>query len=279
MSADALTAWRADRHAGKDALLIADTWEVCDALNTRIHGENTAPGTPTATAARGHRIAATDIIISRQNDPTIEVFDATDSRKNADPVRNGNRWRVTAVDPKNNRVAARRIGDKARAVFSGDYLRQHIHHGYAVTVHAAQGVTSDTTHAVLSDRANRASAYVALTRGRDTNAAYLWEKIAGEDDHEHAEHTAGVHVARRGTSREAAALLRTIAGRDERDRTVMATAAETSPARLACVDIQPVGDSHEGLKAEAALTTFDFPELCPMNPTAYCRGLLAQAQL
>jgi hypothetical protein len=47
----------------------------------------------------------------------------------------------------------------------------------------------------------------------------------------------------------------------------------------ACVDIQPVCDSHEGFKAEAALTTFDFPELCPMNPTARCRGLLAQAQL
>jgi hypothetical protein len=118
MSADALAAWRTDRHAGKDALLIADTWEVCDALNTRIHGEHTAPGAPTATAARGHRIAATDIIVSRHNDPTIEVFDATDIHKSADPVRNGNRWRVTAIDPKNNSVAARRIGDNARAVFS-----------------------------------------------------------------------------------------------------------------------------------------------------------------
>jgi conjugative relaxase-like TrwC/TraI family protein len=232
MSADALTAWRADRHAGKDSILVADTWEVCDALNTRIHGENTPPCAPTATAARGHRIAATDIIISRHNDPTIEVFDATDIRKSADPVRNGNRWRVTAVDPKNNRVAARRIGDNARAVFSGDYLRQHIHHGYAVTVHAAQGVTADTTHAVLSDRANRATAYVALSRGRDANTAYLWERIAGEADHEHAEHTAGVHVARRGTGHDAAALLRTIAGRDQRAQTVMAAAAEASPARL-----------------------------------------------
>jgi conjugative relaxase-like TrwC/TraI family protein len=232
MSADALTGWRADRRAGKDTLLIADTWEVCDALNTRIHGENTASDAPTATAARGHRIAAGDIIISRHNDPTIEVHHSADTRRTADPVRNGNRWQVTAIDAETNRLVARRIGDNPRAVFTGDYLREHIHYGYAVTVHAAQGVTADTTHAVLSDRASRAAAYVALTRGRDTNTAYLWEKIAGEDDHEHADSTPGVHTARRGTGRQAAALLRTIAARDERARTVIATAAEQSPASL-----------------------------------------------
>ena len=37
MAADALDAYLADRAAGKDALLICDTWEIADALNRRLH--------------------------------------------------------------------------------------------------------------------------------------------------------------------------------------------------------------------------------------------------
>jgi len=57
-----------------------------------------------------------------------------------------------------------RLGDGARAAFSGDYLRQHITHGYAVTVHSAQGVTADTA-APSSANTTRAMLYVAMTRG------------------------------------------------------------------------------------------------------------------
>jgi hypothetical protein len=88
-------------------------------------------------------------------------------------VRNGNRWRVIAVDTEHNRIAARRLEDGARAAFSGDYLRQHITHGYAVTVHSAQGATADTTHAVLGENTTRAMLYAAMTRGRESNSAYL----------------------------------------------------------------------------------------------------------
>ena len=51
--------------------------------------------------------------------------------------------------------------DGARAVFYGDYLHQHVTHGYAVTVHSAQGVTAETTHAVLADTASCNLLYVA----------------------------------------------------------------------------------------------------------------------
>ena len=37
MAADALNAYLTDRAAGKDALLICDTWEMADALNRRLH--------------------------------------------------------------------------------------------------------------------------------------------------------------------------------------------------------------------------------------------------
>ena len=52
------------------------------------------------------------------------------------------------------------------AVFNNEYVRDQITYGYAVTVHSAQGVTADTTHAVLSEAAARALFYVAISRGR-----------------------------------------------------------------------------------------------------------------
>ena len=228
MAQDALTAYRADVADAKVALLVCDTTEMADALNRRLHDDTVAAEAPTVTAGRGHRIGVGDLIISRRNDPTIGVFDATDITKPADPVRNGNRWRVYAIDTEHNRIAARRLDDGARAAFSGDYLSEQITHGYAVTVHSAQGVTADTTHAVLGETTNRALFYVAMTRGRASNTAYLYERIAGEGDHEHAQPTPGVHVARRGSGREAAHLVRAIlANRDDQARTAHHIAAET----------------------------------------------------
>ena len=167
-----------------------------------------------------------DLIISRRNDPTLGVYDGTDIDTPADPVRNGNRWQVFAVDTEHQRIAARRLHDGARAAFSGDYLREHITHGYAVTVHTAQGVTAETTHAVLGDTTSRALLYVAMTPGRDTNTAYLYERIAGEGEHEHAQ-PYRVHITRRGTSRDAAALVRgIIANHDDQARTAHGIAAD-----------------------------------------------------
>lgn len=82
-------------------------------------------------------------LFPRRNDATVPVIDATDHTQAAGPVRNGHRWRVYKIDPDTNRVAARRLTDGARALFTGDYLAEHVHYGYAVTVHASQGVPPD----------------------------------------------------------------------------------------------------------------------------------------
>ncbi|WP_394373743.1 MobF family relaxase [Mycobacterium avium] len=234
MANDALKAYQADRAAGKDALLMTDRWDVCDALNTRLHRDTVAPDAPTLAGARGHHIGVGDVIISRRNDATVPVVDATDTTTAAEPVRNGHRWRVYKIDTKNHRIYARRIGDRARAMFDGDYLAEHVHYGYAVTVHASQGatagdaVTAGTAHALLSESATRNLAYVALTRGRDANHVYLYDTTTGEADHEHnrAEQPRGVHPATRGTSRDAATALRAVLGRDDRSQTLTAAATD-----------------------------------------------------
>jgi hypothetical protein len=38
---------------------------------------------------------------------------------------------VVSVDAENTRIAAQRLTDRARVIFEGDYLREHITLGYA----------------------------------------------------------------------------------------------------------------------------------------------------
>ncbi|ASL14550.1 MobF family relaxase [Mycobacterium intracellulare] len=246
MAADALTAYQVDVESGKDALLLCDTKEMADALNRRIHDESIDRALPTVGAARGHRIAQGDVILSRRNDPTNPVHDAADFAQTADPVRNGQRWRVFAVDPDNQRIAARRLDDGARVAFTGDYLREHVTHGYAITVHSAQGVTAERTHAVLGEHTSRNLLYVALTRGRESNGVYLYKRRAGETDHEHtAELEPGVHVARRGTGAQAAQLVRSIIGnRDDQARTAHDIAAHTQDRAQLPERVQHLLDRH-----------------------------------
>ncbi len=123
-------------------------------------------------------------------------------------MRNGNRWRVAGIDPATNRVAAERLDDRARVVFENEYLREHVSLGYAVTVHSAQGVTADTSHAVLGENTSRAMLYVAMTRGRHTNTAYIYERPV---EQEYGQQLApGMHIPKRSTSHQASDLMRAV---------------------------------------------------------------------
>jgi hypothetical protein len=179
-----------------------------DALNRRLHHDTIDTDAPTVTGSRGHRIAVGDLIISRRNDTTIELRNTNDPAAEQNPVRNGHRWRVSAISLDNNCLAARRLADNTQAVFDGDYVREQITHGYAVTVHSAQGVTADTTHAVLGENTTRSMLYVAMTRGRETNGAYIYE-TATEQEYG-LNPLPGAHVMCRGTAQHAGRLARAI---------------------------------------------------------------------
>jgi hypothetical protein len=228
MAADALTAYHNDRADGKDSLLICDTWEMADAINQRLHDELAAGG-PTAHAARDQTVGLADLIISRNNDATIEVLPGADHRGPVDQVRNGSRWRVAGIDAATNRIAAERTTDKARVVLEDGYVREHVTLGYAATVHSAQGVTADRSHAIVGEGATRAMLYVAMTRGRENNQAYIYQRVSGESDHEHTAPVSSpkTHRLRRGDKYTAAHLFRMTLSNDDRPRTVHAEADRT----------------------------------------------------
>jgi hypothetical protein len=73
---------------------------------------------------------------------------------------------------------------------------------------------------------------LSFTRGRDLNRVHIYERIAGEGDHEHTDPTPGVHQTLRGDSDEATTLIRTIIRRDNRPQTVHQVAAQTDPHHL-----------------------------------------------
>jgi conjugative relaxase-like TrwC/TraI family protein len=229
MASDALGAYLTDCAANKDALLICDTWEMADALNRRLHDTLTRPG-PTIKAARDQDIRVGDIIMSRSNDVTIDVRPGAGHHNDrVDQVRNGNRWRVAAIDPDTNRLAAERRTDKARVVFEKSYLTEHVTLGYAATVHSAQGVTADSSYAILGEGSSRAMAYVAMTRGRHNNEAFLYQKFSNEADHEHAKPVTapGIHRLRRGNRYSAELHFKQILHNDDRPRTMHAEAERT----------------------------------------------------
>ena len=244
MGEDVFGAYLKDRIDRKDALIICDTREMANALNTRLHNALLAerPDVPggdvSFTVADDQRVAVGDVILSRDNDPTIDCVLPDGSA--ADQVRNGNRWTVVGIDTERDVLHAIRggndlKGDRARATFSREYAQDHISLGYATTVHSAQGVTADTCHSLMGTTTTRTLAYVAMTRGRETNKAYLYERFSGELDHEHtsATGTDDIHVLKRGTPESARrafyTLLRT---NDDRPMTMHAVAAKTARADL-----------------------------------------------
>jgi ATP-dependent exoDNAse (exonuclease V) alpha subunit len=232
MAADALDAYHADGKAGKDALLVCDTTEMAAALNQRLQHQRIDRDAPTVTGMGGQRIAQGDLIITRRNDPTIQFHASSPNAASLPSVRNGNRWRVAAINPTTNRLAAVRLDDGARAVFENDYLREHVGLGYAVTVHSAQGVTADTSHAVLGENTSRAMLYVSMTRGRTTNTAHLYSCAAGDGEYG-IEEPAGTHLKTRGDGHEAADIIRGIlANHDQSAVTANDYAAHTPAAAL-----------------------------------------------
>ena len=151
-------------------------------------------------------------------------------------VKNGTLGKVAAVDAGTGQLTVRLDRPAGRAgkevTFSlGDY--RHVDHGYAATVHKAQGVTVDHAHMLASSYMDRHAAYVGLTRhrlgvslhyGRDefADSAALAKVLGRErskdttlDYGEGVEDLVAAYAARRELGPEREAVLRQEAAREE----------------------------------------------------------------
>ena len=99
-----------------------------------------------------------------------------------DYVRNGSRWFVTGVasDGSLDVVSRDHAGS---ATLPAEYVREHVALGYAVTVHKAQGQTTERAALLVDERMSAAQLYVGMSRGRGENQAFVICSDDDPDDH------------------------------------------------------------------------------------------------
>lgn len=167
----AYVAWRADCAAGCASILVTESARDVRALNERARAERLlldgAVDQHEVDLIDGCRASIGDIVITRQNDRRIRTM-------RDGWVKNGDRWRVTDIR-RDGAVVVKRMGPgrAGHTVLPAEYVADHVDLGYAVTAHRAQGITVDTAHVVVTTSTTRENLYVSMTRGRDSNIAYV----------------------------------------------------------------------------------------------------------
>ncbi|MGH3072102.1 MAG: MobF family relaxase [Gaiellaceae bacterium] len=121
--------------------------------------------------AAGHEFRAGDRILCRRNSDRLGV-------------RNGTRGTVTAVEPE-RRTLTCETDRGNRVELSRGYLEAgHAQHAYALTGHAAQGLTVARAFVLGSDRGRLQEwGYVAFSRASETTCLYLTGSQAERDNH------------------------------------------------------------------------------------------------
>jgi conjugative relaxase-like TrwC/TraI family protein len=171
---DAFNSWVSDRAAGLDAIMLAPTRDQVAELNRRARNHRLNGDMPNAVVrlADGNQASAGDVIITRSNDRRLRLT-ATDW------VKNGDRWTITGIGPSGD-LTVRHNRSRLTVRLPAGYVHHSTGLGYASTIHAAQGVSADTMHGVLSGHESRQQLYTMLSRGRAANHLYLQVVGAGD---------------------------------------------------------------------------------------------------
>ena len=147
--------------AATGALVVADTREQVADLNQAIREQRITAGkvddTHVTATNSGERIGVGDKVSTRRNDYDLNVA-------------NRDTWTVTGLGDNGILHLA---GTSGRREVPSWYAVQDVELAYASTVYGAQGETTRAAHLVLGEHTGAASAYVAMTRGRETNTVHL----------------------------------------------------------------------------------------------------------
>lgn len=148
--------------ASPDNLVIADTREQVHALNATIRDQRrlTAGDSqerPAITVDSGDQLAVGDRVATRRNDRDLDVA-------------NRDQWTITGINHLGDLTVAGRRGNRT---LPAEYAARHVQLAYATTTHGAQGETVVGAHCLFGQTTGAASAYVAMTRGRQHNTAHL----------------------------------------------------------------------------------------------------------
>jgi conjugative relaxase-like TrwC/TraI family protein len=141
------------------------------AINLEIQRRRRPVGRRVA-LADGTTAAVGDRIATRRNDPTVPT-------STGDSVRNRQTWTVTNVGADGSLTVTDAGGREAR--LPAAYVATHVELGWAVTGYGNQGTTTDVGLAVIEPTSSRAALYVAMTRGRERNTAWVVDRSGTAD--------------------------------------------------------------------------------------------------
>jgi conjugative relaxase-like TrwC/TraI family protein len=115
------------------------------------------------------RFAVGDLVVARRNDYRLGLI-------------NGLRGLVTEIDASTGVTI--RVGCSSVRVPLDYITAGGLDHGYALTVHQAQGLTAERAYVAGGDALYREAGYVALSRARDRTELFLPETATYDDERE-----------------------------------------------------------------------------------------------
>ena len=153
---------------GRDAAVAADTRQQVAELNAAIRERLVTAGRVddhhAVVTGAGERIGVGDRVATRRNDPTLGVA-------------NRDTWTITRVGADGGLTVT---GGQGSRTLPAGYVSEHVEMAYASTVYGVQGDTVDAAHLAVGEHTGAQSAYVGMTRGRDTNTAHLVARTVDE---------------------------------------------------------------------------------------------------
>ena len=166
--------WAAAYGSGERVLMLATRRADVDRLNAlaRRHLRHTGQLAGPVLEESGRQFQAGDRVMLRRNDARLNVC-------------NGQTGAVVSVDRAAKSLIVAFDDGACRAVPHNYIAAGGVDHGYATTIHKAQGLTVDRCLVLADELIYRESAYVALSRGRARNQLYV---VNDGIDVEHSAH-------------------------------------------------------------------------------------------
>jgi hypothetical protein len=164
---DAFAAWREAREHGRSVLVMAGDNATADAFATRARAERVGWGEVEEHGARlANGIAGVgDEIVTLKNNRRLVPAPG-------EFVRNGERWRVVGRHGDGS-LSVEATSGHGSVILPASYVREHVALSYALTVHKAQGQTVDEAIVLVDEQMSAQQLYVAMSRGRDANRAFV----------------------------------------------------------------------------------------------------------
>ena len=162
--------------AGLDVAITTKTADTAQAINRAIQNARPSDLAEVVELADGTSAHIGDRVATRRNRPDLTAT-------GGESVRNRHTWTVRAVGADGGLTVEH--PERGSVTLPPDYAAANVELGWAVTGYGNQGDTVDIAYAILEAGTDRSDAYVALTRGRHANHAFIPDSTGALDPAEH----------------------------------------------------------------------------------------------